>query len=93
MTKTYDITRYNTDDLNTEKWNVLRGTRDLLMKNTDWIITQGAERGVGVSTAMKTYRQTLRDLPGTISDISVYTRAEIATRDFYPEEPSGPHFY
>ena len=40
VTKTYDITRYNTDDLNTEKWNVLRGTRDLLIKNTDWIITQ-----------------------------------------------------
>ena len=93
VTKAYDITRYNTDDLNTEKWNVLRGTRDLLMKNTDWIITQGTERGVGISTAMKTYRQTLRELPSTISDISAHTRAEIASRDFYPAEPSAPYFY
>tara|TARA_X000001036_G_scaffold206040_1_gene193625 strand:+ start:1500 stop:2207 length:708 start_codon:yes stop_codon:yes gene_type:complete len=93
VTKAYDITRYNTDDLNTEKWNVLRGTRDLLMKNTDWIITQGTERGVGISTAMKTYRQTLRDLPSTISDISAHTRSEIASRDFYPAEPSAPYFY
>lgn len=93
VTKAYDITRYNTDDLNTEKWNVLRGTRDLLIKNTDWIITQGTERGVGISTAMKSYRQTLRDLPSTISDISAHTRSEIASRDFYPAEPSAPYFY
>jgi hypothetical protein len=93
VTKAYDITRYNTDDLNTEKWNELRGTRDLLIKNTDWIITQGTERGVGISTAMKSYRQTLRDLPSTISDISAHTRSEIASRDFYPAEPSAPYFY
>lgn len=93
VTKAYDITRYTTDDLNTEKWNELRGTRDLLIKNTDWIITQGTERGVGISTAMKSYRQTLRDLPSTISDISAHTRSEIASRDFYPAEPSAPYFY
>ena len=93
VTKAYDITRYNTDDLNTEKWSELRGTRDLLIKNTDWIITQGTERGVGISTAMKSYRQTLRDLPSTISDISAYTRSEISSRDFYPAEPSAPYFY
>ena len=93
VTKTYDITRYDAATLETEKWNVLRGTRDLLIKNTDWIIIQGTERGVGISTAIREYRQTLRDLPSTIDDITIYTRAEIATRDFYPEEPSRPYFY
>ena len=41
----------------------LRVHRDILLRDTDWVVTKAAETGVAESDAWKTYRQALRDLP------------------------------
>ena len=46
----------------------LRQKRDNLLKQSDWEILKELEKGNTISTAMKTYRQDLRDLPSTIAD-------------------------
>ena len=43
----------------------LRVHRDNLLRDTDWVVTKAAETGVAETTAWKTYRQALRDLPST----------------------------
>jgi hypothetical protein len=91
ITKVYEITRFTDEELNTEKWNILRGTRDLLLKNTDYLVIQATETGKLLTTEIKQYRQQLRDLPEIIGDVSPYTRSMISARDFYPPQPSGPY--
>ena len=46
-----------------EKWKRVRSQRDILLKETDWVVTKATETGVTVSSAWKTYRQKLRDVP------------------------------
>jgi len=41
----------------------VRTERDKLMHETDWIIVKAKETSTNVPTAIKTYRQELRDLP------------------------------
>ena len=43
----------------------LREHRDILLKETDWVVTKASETGVAESDAWKIYRQALRDLPST----------------------------
>ena len=43
----------------------LREHRDNLLKETDWVVTKASETGVAETTAWKTYRQQLRDLPSS----------------------------
>lgn len=43
----------------------LRGKRDELLAQTDWMVTKSQETGVPLSQAWKDYRQALRDLPST----------------------------
>lgn len=50
-----------------EAMRLLRMERDRLLTETDWVVTKAAETGVAESTAWKTYRQQLRDLPSTAS--------------------------
>lgn len=60
-----------TAELATEKaWNDLRTKRDQLLAATDWEIVKHKELGTTIPTALKTYRQQLRDLPSTTSDPS-----------------------
>jgi hypothetical protein len=92
ITKQYDITRYSAEELLEQKWGLLRQTRDILLKNTDYLVIQATERSLTLSDEIKEYRQQLRDMPELIDDISQYTRSMIGSRDFYPQEPAGPHF-
>ena len=46
----------------------LRAKRDRLLDATDWEIVKHKELGTNIPTALKTYRQELRDLPANTSD-------------------------
>ena len=43
----------------------LRVHRDILLRDTDWVVTKASETGVAETDAWKTYRQALRDLPSS----------------------------
>ena len=49
-------------------WQTLRDKRDQLLTETDWVVTMHKELGTNISSAWKTYRQALRDLPANTSD-------------------------
>ena len=49
-------------------WSDLRTKRDQLLASTDWEIVKHKELGTNIPTALKTYRQELRDLPANTSD-------------------------
>ena len=49
-------------------WNELRTKRNQLLAATDWEIVKHKELGTNIPTALKTYRQELRDLPANTSD-------------------------
>lgn len=51
--------------LDAEAMRRLREHRDNLLKETDWVVTKASETGVAETTAWKTYRQELRDLPSS----------------------------
>lgn len=58
-----------TAELATEKaWSDLRTKRNQLLAETDWEIVKHKEIGTNIPTALKTYRQELRDLPANTSD-------------------------
>ncbi len=46
-----------------EKWKRVRSQRDILLNETDWIVTKATETETSVSSAWKSYRQALRDVP------------------------------
>ena len=46
----------------------LREERDRRLAATDWDIVKHKELGTNIPTALKTYRQELRDLPANTSD-------------------------
>ena len=47
------------------KWLDIRQERNQLLAETDWIIVMHKEKGTNIPTAMKTYRQELRDITDT----------------------------
>ncbi|REK63907.1 MAG: hypothetical protein DWQ49_02075 [Bacteroidetes bacterium] len=56
-------------EISTEKaWSRLRYDRNQLLTATDWEIVRHKELGTNIPTALKTYRQELRDLPANTSD-------------------------
>ena len=69
---TYTITDFTEEEIaeyEEKKWRILRGKRDFLLSQTDWIIVKAIEQKLNVSSEVITYRQELRDLPKTINDI------------------------
>lgn len=44
-------------------WIGLRNYRNLLLSESDWVVTKASEEGTVVSDDWKTYRQSLRNLP------------------------------
>ena len=46
-----------------EKWKRVRLRRDRLLNETDWVVTKATETETSVSSAWKSYRQALRDVP------------------------------
>ena len=47
---------------NAEPMRLLRLERDMLLQETDWVVTKASETGVAETDAWKTYRQALRDI-------------------------------
>ena len=56
-----------TDGAAARAWEALRVERDNKIAESDW----RANSDVTMSDAWKTYRQSLRDLPGTLNDVTV----------------------
>ena len=52
-------------ELETMDLVILRGERNQLLADTDWIVTKAKETGTNIPTAWKTYRQALRDITDT----------------------------
>jgi hypothetical protein len=89
----YKVTRYTEEELNNKKWTSLRDKRNDLLQKTDWIVIYSLENNVNISQGVTNYRQQLRDLPETITDISIYKLTDIIAGDeIYPQEPVQPFF-
>ena len=73
---------YNDDKIASDKltnaWNILRQTRDAKLAESDYM----GNSDVTMSSAWKTYRKALRDLPGTLNDTTVLKTIT------WPDEPS-----
>ena len=50
---------------NAEPMKLLRDERDKRLAACDWVSAKATDTGVAVTTAWKTYRQSLRDLPAS----------------------------
>lgn len=50
------------------RWKQAREERDILLNKTDHLVMIAVENGEPVSDELKTYRQTLRDIPQTYND-------------------------
>jgi len=46
----------------TRNMDILREERNRKLAETDWVVTMHKELGTNIPTAMKTYRQALRDI-------------------------------
>ena len=60
-------------------WMQVRNERNRLLSETDWVVTRASDTGVALSDEWKTYRQELRDLPATQTDVDNIT---------YPTKPN-----
>ena len=79
-----EVTRLN----NAEPMRLLRIERDARLTACDWIITMHKELGTNIPAAWKTYRQSLRDLPGSASpSLDSYGDLNL-TSVTWPTEPS-----
>ena len=62
----------------------LRQKRDRLLAKDDWKVIKAKETGSTLSAGFKTYRQSLRDLPGTVTESMT---AEDVRNIQFPTEP------
>ena len=73
---------------NTEPMRLLRVERDRRLSACDWVSAKATDTGVAVTTAWKTYRQALRDLPASASP-SLDSNGDLdLTSVTWPTEPS-----
>ena len=73
---------------NTEPMRLLRVERDRRLSACDWVSVKATDTGVAVTTAWKTYRQALRDLPASASP-SLDSNGDLdLTSVTWPTEPS-----
>ena len=73
--QTVTVTYTAVDQTDAEQWADIRSKRDALISTSDWM----GFSDVTMSSAWKTYRQALRDLPASESDPDDIT---------FPDEPS-----
>ena len=73
--ETVTVTYTAVDQTDDEQWASIRGQRDAKLAESDWM----ANSDVTMSSAWKTYRQALRDLPASESNPDDIT---------WPTEPS-----
>ena len=73
---------------NAEPMRLLRVERDRRLSACDWVSAKSTDTGVAVTTAWKTYRQALRDLPASASP-SLNSDYDLdLTSVTWPTEPS-----
>ena len=73
---------------NAEPMRLLRLERDRRLSVCDWVSAKATDTGVAVTTAWKTYRQSLRDLPASASP-SLDSNYDLnLTSVTWPTEPS-----
>ena len=71
-----------------EAMRLLRVERDKRLAKDDWKVVKAKETGTNLTTAFKTYRQSLRDLPSTATP-TLDSRYELdMTSVTWPTEPS-----
>ena len=71
-----------------EAMRLLRVERDKRLAKDDWKVVKAKETGSNLTTAFKTYRQALRDLPSTATP-TLDSRYELdMTSVTWPTEPS-----
>ena len=71
-----------------EAMRLLRIERDKRLAKDDWKVVKAKETGTNLTTAFKTYRQALRDLPSTATP-TLDSRYELdMTSVTWPTEPS-----
>ncbi len=63
-----------------QEWKRIRTERNRLLAETDWVVIKARENGGQVSTAWKTYRVALRDIPSEQSDKTKYSEITWPTR-------------
>jgi len=61
-----------------EPLNLMREIRNIKLAETDWVVTMHKELGTNIPTAMKTYRQALRDITDGATSLDDVT---------WPEKP------
>ena len=61
-----------------EPLNQVREVRNMKLAETDWVVTMHKELGTNIPTAMKTYRQALRDITDDATSLDDVT---------WPEKP------
>jgi hypothetical protein len=79
-----DFTAEEVAEFEEQKWGMLRGKRDSLLGETDWVIVRAIEENLVVSNEVTSYRQELRDFPGTIENILEF---DIADDTLWPTKP------
>ena len=73
-----EITAKATELENAEPLKLLRAERNTKLAETDWVVTMHKELGTNIPTAMKTYRQALRDITDDATSLDDVT---------WPEKP------
>ena len=71
-----------------EAMRLLRIERDKRLAKDDWKVVKAKETGTNLTTAFKTYRQALRDLPSTATPTLDSTYELDLTSVTWPTEPS-----
>ena len=78
-----EVTRLN----NLEPMTALRKHRDMLLVETDWVVTKAAETGVAETDAWKTYRQALRDMTKQTPKLDSNNNLDLSSVN-WPTKPS-----
>ena len=63
-----------------EEWKRIRAERNRLLAETDWVVIKARENGGQVSSAWRTYRVALRDIPSEQSDATKYSEITWPTK-------------
>ena len=66
-----EISAYDTRQQN-KRYDVLRINRDKMLEHTDWMVIKSKETGTNLTTAFKTWRQELRELPNSVGFPTAY---------------------
>ena len=78
-----ELTRLN----NLEPMTALRQYRDMLLAETDWVVTKAVETGVAETNAWKTYRQALRDMTTQTPKLDSNNNLDLSSVN-WPTKPS-----